>query len=436
MLNMEIFIRRKYSTDTAGKIIVNVHHGTGSPGTWTGNAITYGLPTDVRVYGSDGRYIYIIAIESYTTVVINSAIVGDAARSVDLSGTTIDNVTEIPTTYQTFTMQRGIDTSNYTDYTVKKDGTGASGSWGISVTGSAGSVAWANVSGRPTNVSSFTNDSGYITSSGSCASATKATQDGDGNTISTTYMKKGVDYVTAGQKSGTTLGVSATAEGSNTTASGEYSHAEGLNTTAAGHRSHAEGWFSTTTSTGVAAHAEGESTEASNTAAHAEGYVTVASGYYSHAEGRSTIAASTAQHVEGKYNVEDANDTYAHIIGGGSSSARKNIFTVDWNGDVCAGRSNGLTNSTKLPTGADVIGYLVNKHYARVGSSTISKTTDQYGQFSLSVSNGYIVACGVDYRYWVMRHGETSFRLMKQGSYAIQSSTTVTVWYIYVTYSS
>lgn len=33
------------------------------------------------------------------------------------------------------------------------------------ISGSAGSVAWTNVSGRPTNVSSFTNDSGYITSS-------------------------------------------------------------------------------------------------------------------------------------------------------------------------------------------------------------------------------------------------------------------------------
>jgi hypothetical protein len=32
-----------------------------------------------------------------------------------------------------------------------------------SITGSAGSVAWTNVSGRPTNISSFTNDSGYIT---------------------------------------------------------------------------------------------------------------------------------------------------------------------------------------------------------------------------------------------------------------------------------
>ena len=42
-----------------------------------------------------------------------------------------------------------IGTHNYTTYTVKKDGTGASGTWGINVTGSAGSVAWANVSDKP-----------------------------------------------------------------------------------------------------------------------------------------------------------------------------------------------------------------------------------------------------------------------------------------------
>jgi hypothetical protein len=54
---------------------------------------------------------------------------------------------------------------NFNSYSPTLTGTGASGTWGISVTGSAGSVAWANVSGRPTAVSSFTNDSGYITSS-------------------------------------------------------------------------------------------------------------------------------------------------------------------------------------------------------------------------------------------------------------------------------
>lgn len=40
--------------------------------------------------------------------------------------------------------------------------------------GSANSVAWSNVNGRPTKVSQFTNDSGYITSSGSCSYASSA----------------------------------------------------------------------------------------------------------------------------------------------------------------------------------------------------------------------------------------------------------------------
>ena len=52
-----------------------------------------------------------------------------------------------------------LNTGNYTSYTVKKDGTGASGSWGISITGNA-------------------------------ATATKATQDGSGNTITSYYMPK------------------------------------------------------------------------------------------------------------------------------------------------------------------------------------------------------------------------------------------------------
>lgn len=52
---------------------------------------------------------------------------------------------------------------NYNSYSPTLTGTGASGSWGISVTGSAGSVAWTNVSGRPTAVSSFSNDAGYLT---------------------------------------------------------------------------------------------------------------------------------------------------------------------------------------------------------------------------------------------------------------------------------
>lgn len=40
-----------------------------------------------------------------------------------------------------------IDSTNYTDYTVKKDGTGASGTWGINITGSAGSATSATAAG-------------------------------------------------------------------------------------------------------------------------------------------------------------------------------------------------------------------------------------------------------------------------------------------------
>ena len=42
-----------------------------------------------------------------------------------------------------------LDAINYTSYTVTKTGSGASGTWGINITGSAGSVAWGHVSSKP-----------------------------------------------------------------------------------------------------------------------------------------------------------------------------------------------------------------------------------------------------------------------------------------------
>lgn len=224
-------------------------------------------------------------------------------------------------------------------------------------------------------------------------------------------MHKGVDYVTAGKKANTTLGSNATAEGYNTTASGNYSHAEGQNTIASGLNSHAEGSNTTaskpdahaegsyTTASGEQAHAEGSYTTASGYYAHSEGFYTTASGNHSHAEGVCTKASSPNQHVEGKYNVEDTNGTYAHIIGNGpSDSERKNIFTVNWDGDVNAGRSNGLTNDTKLPTGADVISYLNSNlsnvkivYFEKVITLPDGKTTEQIVNVSVAeaVPNGY-----------------------------------------------
>lgn len=159
-------------------------------------------------------------------------------------------------------------------------------------------------------------------------------------------------------------GMYSIALGNNCTASGSCSHAEGYYTTVSGSYSHAEGYMSKTSggsahSEGCStnanydgSHSEGSYTKADNYDAHAEGTNTVASGKRSHAEGYYTKASSDYQHVQGKYNIEDASTTYAHIVGGGTSNDnRKNIHTLDWNGnavfsgDVTATDSNGNTVS-------------------------------------------------------------------------------------------
>jgi hypothetical protein len=196
-----------------------------------------------------------------------------------------------------------------------------------------------------------------------------------------TVMVKGTDYVTAGQKSGTTLGEKATAEGDNTTASGINSHAEGsgtkataayahaegvgttasnsgahaegMNTTASGMYAHAEGWTNTASAQG--AHAEGMGNTASNQASHAEGYGTTASGYYSHSEGYGTTAQRRSQHVFGELNVLDTGGsgttvkgTYVEIVGNGTAdNARSNARTLDWSGNE--------TLAGKLTVGADPV---------------------------------------------------------------------------------
>ena len=114
---------------------------------------------------------------------------------------------------------------------------------------------------------------------------------------------------------------------------GKYSFSEGFRTTASGYVSHAEGEY--TTASGHGSHAEGYSTIASGDSSHAEGHQTTASGHGSHAEGLGTIAASGDQHVQGRWSVEDSNNVYAHIIGGGAGKTnRKNIHTVDWDGNA------------------------------------------------------------------------------------------------------
>ena len=103
-------------------------------------------------------------------------------------------------------------------------------------------------------------------------------------------------------------------------------------------------------------HAEGYGTTASGESSHAEGSSTTASGNSSHAEGDDTIASSNCQHVQGKYNVEDVDNTYAHIVGGGTSNTdRKNIHTLDWNGNaVYSGDVSSKTLSINRKEGSTI----------------------------------------------------------------------------------
>lgn len=142
------------------------------------------------------------------------------------------------------------------------------------------------------------------------------------------------------------LADSSHAEGENTKSTGRFSHSEGYYSQALGQSAHAEG--NSSTASGHYSHAEGDTTTASGNSSHAEGFKTTASGYHSHAEGEGTIASGTDshaegaktiangnyQHVQGKFNIEDNENKYAHIVGNGTSTARSNGHTLDWDGNA------------------------------------------------------------------------------------------------------
>ena len=153
-------------------------------------------------------------------------------------------------------------------------------------------------------------------------------------------------------------------------ATANFSHAEGYQTTTTGAGSHAEGYY--TIASAHASHAEGYQTTASGAYAHSEGYQTTASETHSHAEGFFTKASSENQHVQGEFNVEDANGTYAMIIGnGGDDNSRSNAFTVDWNGNIQCGKTDTSGNFTTNGTinGIDIVA-LAARVAALEGSSS------------------------------------------------------------------
>ncbi len=194
---------------------------------------------------------------------------------------------------------------------------------------------------------------------GNASTATKATQDGNDNVITSTYAKKSIygdTSVSLGRKSGTTVGAKSFAFGSNTTASSAYSHAEGYSTTASSPYSHAEG--NGTTASSAYSHAEGSSTTASGSCSHAEGYSTTASGSYSHAEGLATTASGSCSHAEGSYTTADNHSSHAcgkynkSMVNGGSYSNQVGDVFIIGNGTSESSCSNALRVTYK----GDILG--------------------------------------------------------------------------------
>lgn len=204
------------------------------------------------------------------------------------------------------------------------------------------------------------------------------------------------------------------------TANGGNAFAEGESTTASGADSHAEGFE--TEASGDAAHAEGLETTASNDGSHAEGYSTTASGLYSHAEGESNTASGKGSHVEGfnndargdyqhvggKYAEYDDNNTYAMMIGNGTSSSnRKNAFALDWNGNATFdGRVDADNVGIHYITSGsrNLNSYTTEGIWYFAGTATLTNTPNNAINGWLEVLPGDVSGTGAVKQIW-HRHG-------------------------------
>lgn len=226
--------------------------------------------------------------------------------------------------------------------------------------------AYSDLSGKPTNLSEFTNDSGFLTEH----------QDISGKMDKSDPT--GYGSFSLNRKYGTTVGELSFAAGYYLEASGKCSHAEGNSTTASGESSHAEGYGSNATAD--YSHAEGYSSSASGKYSHAEGEMSIAKGIGSHAEGDGARASSDYQHAQGKYNIEDSSGVYADIIGNGTSTSKSNAATVDWSGNAWFAGDvyTGSTSGTNKDTGSKK---LATEEYVSTQISAIP-TPDVSGQIS------------------------------------------------------
>lgn len=171
-------------------------------------------------------------------------------------------------------------------------------------------------------------------------------------------------YIRAGARG--TIGLNATAEGSNTTASGMNSHAEGY-------------W---TQSTGNISHAEGDNSIASNGTTHAQNYHTTASGANSSSAGNYTVAGYQDQFVVGKFNDNKATSIFEVGIGA-NANARANGLELDSSGNLKVAGTITDGNGNEL-----------NKYLEQtVTLSTSASTTVTFTDSSITANSFIEYAC-------------------------------------------
>lgn len=104
MMYMELSIRNAYNAtggSNGGRLIINGYHGTNA--TWQGlNAFAVGKLENLQMYSSDGKYLYIKNLGSYTTLSIDKMLMGDTISGTNmLNSISIEGVDELPETYAT-----------------------------------------------------------------------------------------------------------------------------------------------------------------------------------------------------------------------------------------------------------------------------------------------------------------------------------------------
>lgn len=132
---------------------------------------TYGVGSSGQVLKSNGTTVY-WASDSNTK---NTAGSTDTSSKIFLVGATSQASSAQTYSHDTVYVdtdghlysnsQKVLNATNYTDYTVKKDGTGASGTWGINISGNAATasaVAWGNVTGKPSTFTPASHTHSYV----------------------------------------------------------------------------------------------------------------------------------------------------------------------------------------------------------------------------------------------------------------------------------